>query len=481
MSIIIYQAEKDANLTDVISKARSISYHSKLEHYDLSPAQKLALKTAASLDNYSVDVDGLYPTKSILVSTVWNLNDDVFTKEEVWQARHTPKDKPTNDNHIENAIVGHITGNWVIDQEGNEIPDDIAFDLLPDLYHIFNTAVIYAAFSEKEPKDRADRLIAAIEAGEKYVSMEAYFKGFDYALKNLTTGQVQILERNASTAFLTKHLRAYGGDGEYQDYKLGRVLRSITFSGKGYVDKPANPQSIIFDKNTMFDFISKGYSKDFGVLNIQKPNNGELETMSVELETQVTELTTANTTLKSDIVAKEAVIAGLKSEIETLATVKTNLESEVASLKATNETLTAERDAAKAECDDMKKDMEKKEKKTARKAKLMAEDLYSDEEAEAKIAAFEALSDEQFDVVANELVEARKAIKSAAIPTPEVIPEPSPVPEPTAASLLDNVVVETVVVPVAVDESTARIREGVANLIEKSAANLRPSKSRKNK
>jgi hypothetical protein len=50
---------------------------------------------------------------------------------------------------------------------------------------------------------------------------------------------------------LTSHLRAYGGPGIFDDFRIGRVLRKITFSGKGFVDKPANPDSIIFDKEDL--------------------------------------------------------------------------------------------------------------------------------------------------------------------------------------------------------------------------------------
>ena len=33
---------------------------------------------------------------------------------------------------------------------------------------------------------------------------------------------------------------------------IGRLLRNITFCGKGYVKKPANPDSIIFSETTDF-------------------------------------------------------------------------------------------------------------------------------------------------------------------------------------------------------------------------------------
>ena len=65
--------------------------------------------------------------------------------------------------------------------------------------------------------------------------MECIFRGFDYGIRK-PDGTNHVLARDQDTAFLTQHLRAYGGDGIYQDHKIGRVLRQITFSGKGFVD-----------------------------------------------------------------------------------------------------------------------------------------------------------------------------------------------------------------------------------------------------
>ena len=66
----------------------------------------------------------LYYTQSILVSTTWNKNDDIFNKEEVWNAKDTPQHKPTNIEHQETQIVGHIVANWPITSEGIIIDKD---------------------------------------------------------------------------------------------------------------------------------------------------------------------------------------------------------------------------------------------------------------------------------------------------------------------------------------------------------------------
>ncbi|QEL19556.1 hypothetical protein [Limnoglobus roseus] len=89
-----------------------------------------------------------------------------------------------------------------------------------------------------------DTILAEIAKGEWFVSMECLFAGFDYSMR-ARDGTTRVVARNEQTAFLTKHLRAYGGTGEYQGAKVGRLLRNIVFSGKGLVRKPANPESVI--------------------------------------------------------------------------------------------------------------------------------------------------------------------------------------------------------------------------------------------
>ena len=211
----------------------------------------------------------MYYVQSILVSSNWNKNDDIFDKGEVWLARNTPEDKPTNLEHDEATIIGHITSNWPITEDGNLIDEDTPLQDLPSKYHILTGSVIYRAFSNPDLKDRAEKLIAEIENGQKYVSMECLFNGFDYGLINASTGEYKVLARNDNTAYLTKHLRAYGGSGEHEGYKVGRVLRNITFSGKGFVDKPANPDSIIFTKKALNSEIQNNFEQKNEDLNFR--------------------------------------------------------------------------------------------------------------------------------------------------------------------------------------------------------------------
>jgi hypothetical protein len=323
----IFAVEIEDGLEEVLKTQASISYASQLEPAPPSCSKPINIKALAGIS----DKD-LYYTQSILVTTSWNKNDDIFDREEVWAAKNTPIHKPTNLEHDESTIVGHITSNWPITNDGILIDESTPTENLPNKYHILTGSVIYNGYTEQELKERAQKLIAEIENGTKYVSMECFFKAFDYGLINKSTGEYKILSRNNETAFLTKHLRAYGGLGEYQDHKVGRVLRQITFSGKGFVDKPANPESIIFTKNSInfnknlsiieSDKEKKSDFSNIGVFSIQanlKENEMSLETDIIELKNKIETMNNFSEQLaqaNSTILSLKEEISNIKTETE---------------------------------------------------------------------------------------------------------------------------------------------------------------------
>ena len=402
----IYKQEVADGIDALVSSQAYITYASVAEPCEDKQAFAFdKVKSVAAIE----DKD-LYYVQSILVSSNWNKNDDIFDKAEVWKAKSTPEDKPTNLEHDESVVVGHITSNYPIDDNGKVIPVDISEDDLPDKYHILTGSVIYRAYSDPELKARAENLIAEIEEGTKYVSMECYFNNFDYGLKNEATGEFKVLARKEDTAYLTKHLRAYGGTGQHEGYNIGRVLRNITFSGKGFVDKPANNDSIIFsrtmlnkfleEKNT--DFEKKGVidNKPFSkpekkIMNLEET----VEKMNKKLESLLTSEAFASTYTKaSDLETKV-------SELETKAQ-----ESDQALTEQTEKFTALE--ASIAEKDELVKALEEALK---RRASLVEAGL-DDEAAEAAVAKFENLDDESFDSVTFLLTEAAKKMKAAMPP-----------------------------------------------------------------
>ena len=454
--MIIYSQETDDGLADKISASTTISYASIVEPSEVEQNQ-IKTKTLAAVD----DAD-LYYVQSILVSSSWNRNDDVFDRAEVWAARKTPEDKPTNLEHDENTIIGHITSNWPIDNEGKAIADDIEMDQLPEKFHIVTGSVIYKAFSSPELKDRAEKLIAEIESGTKYVSMECYFKGFDYGLTDKASGEYKVLARNDSTAYLTKYLKAYGGHGEHDNYKIGRVLRSITFSGKGFVNKPANPDSIIFNKRLIEDLLDKkndnllksGVIENKPTINTDMENivmseniekqvaeiNDKLDSVSVNCADQVaeakataSELEQTNQTLEATMKEKDTMLEAKSEELESLAKKveeeKATKEEEMAEMKKKAKSELEEVVASKTELEEALKaaqtsleeaneviagykmkeeEMAKKEKALKRKANLVEAGL-EDDAASAAVEKFESLDDEAFDAMTSILAAMKPA------------------------------------------------------------------------
>jgi hypothetical protein len=422
----IFEQEKLDGLEETIKASASVSYASYVEPCT-TPSKTKHIKSLASIDD-----SDLYYVQSILVTTNWNKNDDIFDKAEVWSAKNTPEDKPTNLEHNESDIVGHITSNWPVTTDGLLIDENSPVENLPDTYHILTGSVIYNGYSIPELKERSQKLIAEIEGGDKYVSMECFFKGFDYGLLNKSTGEYKILSRNEATAYLTKYLRAYGGLGEHDNYKIGRVLRKITFSGKGFVDKPANPDSIIFTKDNLLnkndnislekkdDFVISGVSKNQSNLNtVENSTMNEVtsvaeteqkietqtETTPVE-EVTVTEVASTNTDeLQNSLKAHEEEVQQLKAEFEKtvneLNEAIAKKKDEMAKKDEEVKKMKAELDTALESIAAYKKSEEaamKKEKKMKRVAQLLEKGV-DNEIALSTVDKFESVDDEAFEAV----------------------------------------------------------------------------------
>jgi hypothetical protein len=457
----IFQAEKNDGIDEIISANSSISYASLAQPSDLNLSGKMKeIKSVASLE----DKD-LYYVQSILVTSSWNKNDDIFNSTEVWAARNTPSHKPTNLEHNENDIIGHITGNWPMTEDGILIDDNTPVENLPEKFHILTGSVIYTGFSDPTLRERSAKLIAEIEEGVKYVSMECYFRGFDYGLLNKSTGAYTILERAEDTAHLTKYLRAYGGMGEHENYKIGRVLRDITFSGKGFVNKPANPESVIFTKDNMkntehsqnseiITLEKKTISETIGVFSNQanlKENNMNLQADNTVAEAQSNcqEIEASVASLTEKTLQLETALSEAKATIEALDGEKENLAKTVAELTTTkeeeNKTLQASLDAANeviAAYKNKEEEMMKKEKKMKR-ASALVESGISSEVAEATVEKFDSLDDASFEAVTT-LLAAKKMSKNKMVEDKEEEEEDeeSDASSKTDSSVLDNVEVD---------------------------------------
>lgn len=416
-------------------KANSfLSYASKLEPYPDVPQEVVQ----SHIDNSTIaglhDQD-LYFVKAILCTSNWNGNDDIFDPKEMWVARHTPSHKPTNIEHDGSKIVGHICEVFPLDSKGQRMSEDTPIDDLPNIYHLVVGSVIYTKFEDQTLQDRAMSLIKEIEGGNKYVSMECFFSDFDYGLKD-TQGNCEIVHRNSTTAFLTKHLRRYGGKGSYQDRMIGRVLRNILFTGKGYVDNPANPESIIFNNKTLFDFgalqqknkvlsisgvsfITEGKtsneSNNFKELKMAETNiieaqnkefKEEIKTLKAELKSlqdkhtkdgfQKLEMEVAQ--LKEQVEERDKQIKAKDEEIDKIVAEKEDKIIELEEITKAKEELKAEIDKTKAEI------------QKAQRVNDLINVGVSKEDAKTTVETFANLTDKQFEVIVareKDLVEAR--------------------------------------------------------------------------
>lgn len=303
--MIIYKQEEGLGLKD----KTAIAYTARIETADFPPDFKFSdLPNLAKAEKF----DDLHPFRSLYVSTGWNLNYDVFHPLETWAARATPKDKRVDLNHVETDIIGHTTSAEVFDDDGNLISDNTPEQDIPESFHIFNNFVLYKYWTDSELQSRIEKIIAEIYQKKWFVSMECIFDDFDYAIIE-PNGEQKIVKRNEQTAFLSAHLRSYGGTGVYENRKVGRLMRNMIFVGKGLVLRPGNPKSKIFAN--LQSFTKKNVYTTISNLNTEtqmdelKKENQELRDLVKKLEATIAEKGSQTLQAKVDELTKQLVEA----------------------------------------------------------------------------------------------------------------------------------------------------------------------------
>lgn len=412
-NIIIYDAERDAGLTEIIKANASVILtasvkESEFDNIAKSQLLKCHLKTTAT----NLNQPDLHYLDTLLVSSGWNKNDDVFDVSEIYMARHTPEDKPFNYEHNESDIIGHITGNEVIDNNSNVLSEVLKLTELPDEIHIKTNAVIYKHWEDEAKAKRIERIIAEINEGKWFVSMEALMNNFDYALIDKSTRAHKIVARTHSTAFLTKHLKRYGGKGEFENFQVGRLLRGITFAGKGLVSKPANPKSEILhsyakftgkpevlntESNIMSDTSIQEFSKE--IASLQK----ELMTVKADKDAALAQLEKKNQdAVHAKVLSLEEAVKARDEQINILnakaADIQAQLDKAIADKKDGDEAEKATKkkyEEASAKLIALESQM-----KTAARVSTLVAAGHTQEQAEKTVATLTSLSDEQFTSVA---------------------------------------------------------------------------------
>ena len=395
----IYPQEISDGVADLVQSSASLAYCAPAILCSDGDAETIAFAEKVKAESANPKQLDLYYIKSILVSTGWNKNDDVFTPEATFAARNTPEDKQFNFMHNENDIIGHITGSYVIDKDGNKVEAEEA----PTDFDIVSEAVLYNSWTDPENRERMQQIIAEIEEGKWFVSMECLFAGFNYALTD-ELGKASILQRNEGSAFLTKHLRAYGGSGEYEGKKVGRSLQNISFSGKGLVSKPANPRSVILDASRASsnsvneDLLTLGGSdmSDTNVLEKQLAEvRSELASAKEECVTLQASLDEATSKEHTEAVAK--LESDIVAQAEAIKTLEESVTAKDAAITELQESLEAKNNEFIEKMKEMKK-MKDEKKAESRKASLLDLGLESDEADEA-LASYAEFDDATFDAI----------------------------------------------------------------------------------
>ena len=395
----IYPQEISDGVADLVQSSASVAYCAPAILCSDGDAETIAFAEKVKAESANPKQLDLYYIKSILVSTGWNKNDDVFTPEATFAARNTPEDKQFNFMHNENDIIGHITGSYVIDKDGNKVEAEEA----PTDFDIVSEAVLYNSWTDPENRERMQQIIAEIEEGKWFVSMECLFAGFNYALTD-EFGKASILQRNEGSAFLTKHLRAYGGSGEYEGKKVGRSLQNISFSGKGLVSKPANPRSVILDASRASsnsvneDLLTLGGSdmSDTNVLEKQLAEvRSELASAKEECVTLQASLDEATSKEHTEAVAK--LESDIVAQAEAIKTLEESVTAKDAAITELQESLEAKNNEFIEKMKEMKK-MKDEKKAESRKASLVEAGFEADE-AEESLVAYDALDDDSFDTL----------------------------------------------------------------------------------
>lgn len=203
-----------------------------------------------------VDVPDLSYRMFVLASEQENKNGDYFSRSQLIASRNTPVYKPFdvehklkevasyitsplyNQNH--NTIIGHMVHSALAKKDGTILSeDDIAkLDATddPKRKHEDNLDLVCGAvlYSFYFPETITD-LLAMAEDGRISVSMECWYKGFDFMVGG------KIIKSTAENK--DKYLNQWKTCEKVDGRRVSRVLDGVLFGGVGATTNPANEDS----------------------------------------------------------------------------------------------------------------------------------------------------------------------------------------------------------------------------------------------
>lgn len=371
----------------------------------------------------------LMSLSSILVSSIWNKNDDVFTPYELILAKDTPKFMPINWMHKGNEVAGNenigvmvktsLLKGPINSLEAFSADDEYDDD---DLIHIRQDGVIWAKYFPSY----ASIIKENMEKGKAFTSMECHFSDFGYALKDMISGEIKYyIPRDKDTAHMTKSLVRYKGSGkivyEGKEYRIGRWIKGISFTGQGIVDKPANtlgsePLSIVIASNSPSNSVYKQEESKGNTEMNEKELQAQLEKVQSERDSAIEKLAKLEESLKAEqLETLKADLAKSNDLVTKVSEEKASLEVKVKELESANSSL----ESTKAELDKVSKELNEIKKIEVARTRLaelkdltksFEKPLYSDED----IDTIKAMSDEQYSLVKDSIDRVIKAGVSSA-------------------------------------------------------------------
>jgi len=215
-------------------------------------------------------VDLMY-FSAIFVSSGENLNHAYFTPSELVKAEGTIINKALDVEHKEDEIIGHIYDRVFMDKEGNSLDlEELASMETASLdskdIHIAIAGIIY--------KNRFPEIAKEVAEGKWKVSMEAYYQDYDIKIGDLLISkkEAEFLGIASNNSMLGKVAKVFKEKKEIAKGAVARVLRGLTFSGCGIVEKPANPPSVILETAKQTDKKEDSTELEI-VLELDEDNN----------------------------------------------------------------------------------------------------------------------------------------------------------------------------------------------------------------
>lgn len=426
----VYRSERDAGLGPSLLARPTLAWLSPLVAAGSPPPAPVRAKALSALGAVpdSLDDAELFYMRDILCSCGWNLNDDVFDPVEMFAARHSSLDKPLNFSHDQLDIVGHIVASQAVDSQMEPIAEDTAAEDLPADFHIVNGSVIYRHIGGEARAEFIENLILEIEAKKWFVSMEAWFTDFDYAVR-AEDGTATVVTRTASTAWMTKYLRAYPPSDPNQratdpflgtgcfttaaggSVRIGRLMRNLSFCGKGIVAVPGNPQSVILPAVAAFSPVAgtsvylpgrPDSAASLEPLPVSTPSTdaaipADLQAKLDALASTVSRLTAENETLRT--ASSQAAVAGALSDRDAAITRAEAAETQLAAITASHATTVTRAETAETALAAARNDLaEKTRLETEAKRMQFLAEKHCPEDGRAKLVAdLAGLSDAAFE------------------------------------------------------------------------------------